>query len=125
MKKIVFLIILTWSQIVISQTQEETIVFKEDSDVISQGLSPNGDGKNDRFDLSFLDDRTGIASLKVYNRYGREVYKKSNYRNEFFGQSDNGNTLETGTYFYVIKFETADGTYGNLKKGWIYINREQ
>ena len=53
------------------------------------------------------------------------VYKKDNYRDEFFGQSDNGNMLETGTYFYVIKLKQEDDTYGRLKKGWIYINRDE
>ncbi len=103
----------------------EIALYDVDSCVISQGLSPNGDGQNDNLDLRFLDDRTGIASLEVYNRYGQQVYEKQNYRDEFFGQSDNGNALETGTYFYVIKFEQEDETFGIVKKGWIYINTEQ
>lgn len=96
-----------------------------DSCVISQGLSPNGDGMNDKLDLRFLDDRSGISSLEVFNRYGQKVYEKANYRDEFFGQSDSGNNLVTGTYFYVIKFDREDPIYGVIKKGWIYINREQ
>lgn len=96
-----------------------------DSCVISQGLSPNGDGFNDNLDLRFLDDRSGISTLEIFNRYGQKVYEKANYRDEFIGQSDNGNNLTTGTYFYVIKFEQEDEVYGILKKGWIYINREQ
>jgi hypothetical protein len=94
--------------------------------VITQGLSTGtADGMNDKLDLRFLDDRSGISSLEIFNRYGQRVYKKNNYRDEFFGQSDNGNMLETGTYFYVIKFDRSDDTYGAVYKGWIYINREQ
>lgn len=94
--------------------------------VITQGLSTGTvDGRNDKLDLRFLDDRSGISSLEIFNRYGQRVYKKDNYRDEFFGQSDNGNMLETGTYFYVIKFDRTDDTYGAIHKGWIYINREQ
>jgi gliding motility-associated-like protein len=100
-------------------------LYDVDNCVISQGLSPNEDGDNDNLDLRFLDDRSGIVSLEVFNRYGQLVYEKTNYRNEFFGQSDNGNTLETGTYFYVIKFENEDEVYGRVHKGWIYINQEQ
>jgi gliding motility-associated-like protein len=100
-------------------------LYDEDNCVISQGVSPNGDNVNDNLDLRFLDDRSGISSLEVFNRYGQKVYEKINYRNEFFGQSDNGNSLETGTYFYVIKFENEDPQYGRVHKGWIYINREQ
>ncbi|RRO15273.1 gliding motility-associated C-terminal domain-containing protein, partial [Flavobacteriaceae bacterium 14752] len=100
-------------------------LYDIDNCVISQGLSPNGDGQNDNLDLRFLDDRTGIASFEVFNRYGQKVYEKANYRNEFFGQSDNGNNLETGTYFYVIKFDKEDESFGVVQKGWIYINQEQ
>lgn len=92
--------------------------------VITQGISPNGDGQNENLDLSFLDDRTGISSLEVFNRYGRSVYKQGNYRNEFFGQDEDGDELVTGTYFYVIKFEGDDPVFGREKKGWIYINKE-
>ena len=65
------------------------------------------------------------VSFDVFNRYGQNVYSKENYRDEFIGQSDNGNMLETGTYFYVIKFANEDPQYGRVHKGWIYINREQ
>ncbi len=101
-------------------------LYDIDNCVISEGLSPDTTpGDNDSLDLRFLDDRSGIVSLEIFNRYGQKVYEKANYRNEFIGQSDNGNRLETGTYFYVIKFENEDPVYGNVHKGWIYINREQ
>ena len=96
-----------------------------DNCTITQGLSPGNDEKNDELDLRFLDDRSGIRSLEVFDRYGSSVYKKSNYRNEFFGQNDDGDQLTTGTYFYVIKFEQEDSVYGMNHSGWIYINQEQ
>ena len=34
--------------------------------VISQGISPNGDGLNDCLDLEFLVDRQGSFSLEVF-----------------------------------------------------------
>ena len=100
-------------------------LYDVDNCVISQGLSPNSDGFNDNLDLRFLDDRSNILSFEVFNRYGQKVYEKTNYRDEFMGQSDNGNMLETGTYFYVIKFENEDPVYGRVHKDWIYINREE
>jgi hypothetical protein len=96
-----------------------------DNCTITQGLSPGNDEKNDELDLRFLDDRSGIRSLEVFDRYGSSVYKKSNYRNEFFGQNDDGGQLKTGTYFYVIKFDREDSVYANSHTGWIYINQEQ
>jgi len=92
--------------------------------IIPQGLSPNGDGLNDCLDLEFLADRSGAFSVEFFNRYGMSVFEQNNYVNEFCGVDSDGNELPTGTYFYVIKFSTADPMYGEVKTGWIYINRE-
>lgn len=93
--------------------------------VISQGISPNGDGFNDILDLEFLADRTGgINKLQVYNRLGTLVFEQSNYVNEWAGQDKNGNELPTGTYFYVMDFLNEDAVYGAQATGWIYLNKE-
>ena len=83
---------------------------------IQKGISPNGDGLNDSFDLSSFN----VRKLQIFNRYGTKVYGRSNYSNEWSGQSDNGNELPTGTYYYVIEFNDSPS-----KTGWIYINREE
>ncbi|WP_208022845.1 T9SS type B sorting domain-containing protein, partial [Flavobacterium jejuense] len=36
------------------------------------------------------------------------------------GQTNNGDELPDGTYYYVIEFADMDS-----KTGWIYINRQQ
>ena len=83
---------------------------------IPKGISPNGDGLNDTWDLSIYN----IQKVEIFNRYGTKVYSKSNYENEWFGQSDNGNELPDGTYYFVIDFTDLE-----TKTGWIYINRER
>jgi gliding motility-associated-like protein len=83
---------------------------------IAQGISPNGDGLNDTFDLAGFN----VAKLSIFNRYGKTVYSRGDYVNEWGGQSDAGNELPDGTYYYVI--ERNDG--GDTRTGWIYINRE-
>ena len=94
--------------------------------IIPEGISPNGDGINDSFDLAFLDDILGVEKVQIFNRYGRKVYESSNtYRNEFFGQDQGGNNLVTGTYFYVIKLKESNDSFSQTEKGWLYINREQ
>lgn len=82
--------------------------------VIPRGISPNGDGLNDTFDLSGFD----VKTLKVFNRYGKEVYTKDNYTDQFFGQGTHGDDLPTGTYYYMIQLVD-----GENKTGWVYINR--
>jgi gliding motility-associated-like protein len=84
--------------------------------VIPKGISPNGDGLNDVLDLSTF----GVEKLSIFNRYGRKVYGRSNYTNQWGGQSDKGDELPDGTYYFVIEFETEP-----TKTGWIYINRER
>ncbi|MGO3181459.1 MAG: gliding motility-associated C-terminal domain-containing protein [Aequorivita sp.] len=92
--------------------------------VISQGISPNNDGYNDTLDLNWLNDRTGIVKLKIYNRWGTLVFYQRNYSDQWGGQSDKGNDLPTGTYFYVIDFKKVDAVYGGQTTGWIYLNRK-
>ncbi len=93
--------------------------------VISQGLSPNGSpGFNDSLDLRFLSDRSGIRNLQIFNRLGTLVFEQDSYTNEWRGQSDAGEDLPTGTYFYVISLEREDQTYGTQATGWIYLNQD-
>lgn len=91
---------------------------------ISQGISPNNDGFNDILDLEFLNDRTGIAQLQIFNRLGTLVYQQTNYVNEWQGQTTDNEELPTGTYFYVLDLQGEDAVFGTQATGWIYLNRE-
>ena len=82
---------------------------------IQKGISPNYDGLNDNFDLSAFN----VSKLEIFNRYGRIVYSKVNYVDEWNGKADNGKELPDATYYYVIHFDDMPS-----KTGWIYINRE-
>jgi gliding motility-associated-like protein len=81
---------------------------------IPRGISPNNDGDNDTFDLSGI----GVRELIIFNRYGMSVYSFSgNYTNQWRGQTDKGENLPTGTYFYNIVKNN-----GQTITGWVYIN---
>jgi gliding motility-associated-like protein len=82
---------------------------------IPRGISPNNDGDNDTFDLSGI----GVRELVIFNRYGISVYSFSgNYTNQWKGQTDKGENLPTGTYFYnIVK------SNGLTLTGWVYINQ--
>ena len=99
-----------------SLTLTESATVTVESCSIPKGISPNGDGLNDNWDLSAYN----IKKVEIFNRYGTKVYSKSNYENEWFGQSDSGNELPDGTYYFVIDFTDLE-----TKTGWIYINRER
>ena len=92
--------------------------------VVSQGISPNGDGMNDCLDLEYLVDKSGLFSIEVFNRFGTSVYSNDNYLNQWCGQTDDSSDLPTATYFYVMKFATPDPAFGSVKTGWVYLNRD-
>lgn len=83
---------------------------------IQKGISPNGDGLNDVFDLDGYD----VIKLQIFNRYGKKLYEKSPYGNEWDGRADNGEQLPDGTYFYMIEF----GGEKQPQTGWIYLSSE-
>lgn len=93
----------------VSQSIDVVRTFCEIPNVIT----PNNDGSNDEFDLTGFD----IKNLEIYSRWGRLVFDKNNYSNEWHGQNNKGEKLPDGTYFYLI-------TYNNLEtvNGWIFVN---
>ncbi|WP_179333838.1 GEVED domain-containing protein [Winogradskyella costae] len=95
----------------ITQTVEEaeTCIFPEG---ISPGVSI---GQNDSFDLSSF----GVTKLEIFNRNGTLVYSKNNYTNEWVGQTNDGDELPVGTYFYTVVYEGG----AKSKSAWVYINR--
>ena len=90
-------------------------VSELDSSDFPQGISPGNDGLNDTFDLSSYD----VTKLEIFNRNGTLVYSKTNYTNEWVGQTNDGEELPVGTYFYSMEYEG-----GAKKRGdWVYVNR--
>ncbi|WP_431157244.1 gliding motility-associated C-terminal domain-containing protein [Winogradskyella poriferorum] len=84
--------------------------------IIPQGISPDvSPGLNDTFDLSAF----GISQIEIYNRNGSLIYNNNNYTNQWKGQSNAGEDLPVGTYYYVVLFE------GETEKrtGWVYLNK--
>ena len=83
--------------------------------VVPKGISPNGDGMNDGFDLEIFN----LVELKIFNRYGMEIYEHGeDYTNQWKGQDKAGRELPTGTYYYI--FKTLFDTY----IGYVQLMRE-
>lgn len=76
-------------------------------------ITPNDDGNNDAFDLTGFE----VKLLEIYNRWGRKVYDKSNYINEWHGQNQQGGALPDGVYYYFISLVD-----GEIKNGWVIIH---
>ncbi|AWI25160.1 choice-of-anchor L domain-containing protein [Flavobacterium pallidum] len=95
-------------------SSEDSVTISDISCMIQKGISPNNDTKNDSFDLTALN----VKHLSIFNRYGTVVYEYTDYTDQWVGQSNKGEELPDGTYFYVI--DKADG---EQRTGWVYINR--
>jgi gliding motility-associated-like protein len=71
--------------------------------LLPTAFSPNGDGKNDLFRI-LNPGRHKLESLKVFNRYGQEVYTTSD-ENAGWDGSYNGVAQDMGVYQYLVKFK--------------------
>jgi gliding motility-associated-like protein len=98
-------------------TNTITVEVEElESCVFPQGISPGEmDGLNDRFDLSSFN----VTKLQIFNRNGTLVYSKTDYTDEWIGQTNDGEELPVGTYFYTVEYEGG----AKRKSAWVYISR--
>lgn len=90
--------------------------------VIPQGFSPNGDGNSDQWIITGINQYPNNI-LKVFNRWGAEIFTARPYQNTWEGTADTGinagETLPVGTYWYVL--DLGDGS--SVRTGYVYLNR--
>ncbi|WP_281499725.1 BspA family leucine-rich repeat surface protein [Allomuricauda sp. SCSIO 64092] len=89
------------------------------------GFSPNGDGINDTFSISWLRNDYPNYALAVYDRNGSLVYEGNIGTPDWDGSAGNGvvlgdGKLPNGVYYYTIDF--GDGTTPPVQ-GVVYLNR--
>ncbi|UYZ59650.1 gliding motility-associated C-terminal domain-containing protein [Hymenobacter latericus] len=75
-------------------------------------ITPNGDGLNDVFFIRSVELYPG-NSFAVFNRWGKEVYRTSNYRNTWGADGQ-----PAGTYYFEFKQSN-----GQISKGWFEVVR--
>ena len=93
---------------------------------IPSGFSPNKDGTNDLFVITRPFNTT--ISLDIFNRWGNQVYKSTDYKNTWDGKGNQpnrimGDDLPDGTYYYVVL--ATDRSTGSIRKfaGFITLKR--
>ncbi len=75
---------------------------------VSNGITPNGDGKNDVWEID------GISAYKnceveIYNRWGEKLFSSPGYTEKWDGKYK-GKDLPVGTYYYVINLHDEINT---------------
>jgi len=94
------------------------------------GMSVNGDGKNDHFHIGGIENYPNNV-VRIYNRWGVKVFEVSGYDNVtrvFRGISDGRVTVEAAdklpqsTYYYVIEYYDQNNKKQS-EVGWLYIKK--
>lgn len=83
---------------------------------IPNTFTPNGDGVNDYFEIRGL-ELFPAHQLMIFNRWGNEIYRSNNYRNDW-----NGAGLGEGTYYYAFELRLHTGHVQTFK-GFITLIR--
>ena len=98
-----------------ASTVSMSLTDDKDDLFIPNIITPNGDGKNDKFVILGLDAYPG-SEVSIFNRWGNMVYTSADYKNNWSGDG-----LVEGTYFYTVSVKTKAG----VKKysGWVELLR--
>ncbi len=104
-------------------TEQEVSIELGGEITVYNAFSPNGDGKNDRFYIQYIDvlPEAQQNRVTIYNRWGDAVWSAANYDNTtvaFTGRSDNDQELPSGTYYYMIEFAN-----GGKRRGFISLKK--
>ncbi len=103
-----------------SDTDSITITVITDYNVgISNIMTPNGDGYNDRWIIQNVENYPNTKVI-VVNREGQVVFSSDSYDNNWDGTNTYGKALTDGTYYYIVQIPGSEKLY----KGAITILRE-
>ena len=89
-------------------TASRNVLAKPCNLEIPNMFTPNGDTKNDFFEIKGIEDFPGSV-VKIYNRWGKKIYESDNYNNTE-NRWDGANDAD-GVYYYVL--EINYGSHGD------------
>ena len=78
--------------------------------ILPNVITPNGDNQNEQLYFKYL-EYFGSNTLKVFDRWGKIVYEKANYTNDW-----NASKVADGTYYYILTLES-----GKVLPGYVQI----
>jgi gliding motility-associated-like protein len=85
-----------------SNVQEETIV-------LPNIFTPNGDGKNDEFSVDLSSYEFSDFSLVILDMKNQLVFKSTNPQESWNGKKVDGDVCPAGTYIYYLTGKTVSG----------------
>jgi gliding motility-associated-like protein len=72
---------------------------------IPSAFSPNGDGKNDFFEINNLNSDYQILTAQIYNRWGEKVYQSPNINILKWNGTYKNEPVPTGIYTYIVLYK--------------------
>lgn len=85
-------------------------------------ITPNGDGKNDIWKVQYL-DRMENVNITITDRYGKAVFITNNATEGWDG-TERGRKLNTGTYWYIVKWYDKNTHKNEARQGWILLKNQ-
>jgi gliding motility-associated-like protein len=88
-----------------------------------QAVSPNSDGINDFWYIEGIDYYPD-NQVRLYDRYNNLVFEQKGYNNSdksWSGQSNKGDQLSDGTYFYFINLGRGDDKSSGSYQGFLVL----
>lgn len=83
-------------------------------------ISPNGDGANDVLDMSLLRLKVN-AKFQIFDREGRKLFEGDSKNNYTWTGKQNGKTLPTSSYWYIMEWQDFENSPPVKSTGWILL----
>lgn len=91
------------------------------NELIPNAISPNGDGKNDIWNLAFINTYYPKAEVEIYNRWGQRIFHSIGYAISWDGTYE-GTPLPVASYYYIINLnDPTREPEENIFKGAILL----
>ncbi len=91
-------------------TISDSITIHVTNALLPNAFSPNGDGRNDFFQLIPADERVKLQEMSIYNRYGQRVFFTKDIAEQWNGYY-NGKMADLDVYFYYVEYKIGERTY--------------
>ena len=89
-------------------------IIQGDLYYVPNAFSPNGDGINDRYTVTFNPSVVNVELLNIYDRYGGLIFSLNNVDPSQMGLgwdgTFNGQEVPSGVYIYALRVITINGT---------------
>jgi len=103
-----------------SDSVVQMVIIKPDYTLyVANAISPNGDGKNDRFHISGINIPNENFFIRIYDRWGTLVFFSTIPSFEWDGYV-NGRVVPDGTYVYRLQFSDPTGNV-HIQQGNITV----